>query len=665
MTHRGVRYMPALDGLRGLAVVAVLLYHGDVSWAKGGYFGVDAFFVLSGFLITSLLLAERRDTGHIDLKAFWTRRARRLLPALALVLVAVAVYAARAATPIELSQLRRDALSTMAYVANWNQIFSHQSYFQKFAAPSALKHTWSLAIEEQFYLVWPLVVFAALRWKRMTRTKMLVGIGGLAAASATWMAVLYHPGQDPSRVYYGTDTRAQSLLIGAFLAALLSGRDFTVTWRQRRVLHAAALASVAILAFVWATTTDSAGWQYRGGFAFTAILVAIIIAGVTHIGDNGALGSALSSAPLRAVGLISYGLYLWHWPIYVYLSPDRTGLPHLQLLLLRLGVSFAVATISFVLIERPIRRGAFHGWQVRFGTPVVAGVLAVTLLAATARPLPPEFQAISASSIKPPTVTAAAVTTHHPLRVMLVGDSVAASMAPGLAAQANARGFVFWSAAVPGCGLATDVGERYIDGWEGIDPRCVPGWRTRWPLQVAAFKPDIVVMLVGGQDMFDRRINGQVTRFDTAAGATLAESDEATAVKLLSARGARVVVLTTPYYVLGWPQRVVVNRSPLYKPWTDMYNGYQRAVAKNGGGKVAILDLNRLLDPNGVWTDTVDGIQVRTFDKCHLSTAGANFVAKWLSPQLAKLAPQPTNPISGGHGLVAATIATPQALPHP
>jgi lysophospholipase L1-like esterase len=190
----------------------------------------------------------------------------------------------------------------------------------------------------------------------------------------------------------------------------------------------------------------------------------------------------------------------------------------------------------------------------------------------------------------------------------------------------------------------------------------VPGWRTRWPLQVAAFKPDIVVMLVGGQDAFDRRINGQVIKFDTPAGASLAESDEKEAVKLLSARGARVVVLTTPYYVLGWPQKVQVDRSPLYKPWTDMYNGYQRTVVKQAGGKVAILDLNRLLDPAGVWTDTVDGIQVRTFDKCHLSTAGSNFVAQWLTPQLAKLAPQSAIPISGVHGLAVATIAIPQAL---
>jgi peptidoglycan/LPS O-acetylase OafA/YrhL len=167
--------MPALDGLRALAVIAVLLYHGNVSWARGGYFGVDAFFVLSGFLITSLLLGEWRSSQRIDLRAFWTRRARRLLPAVVLVVAAVAGYAGTAARPIELHQLRRDAFSTLGYVANWNQIFSHQSYFEQYAAPSPLRHVWSLAIEEQFYVLWPLVVFGLLRVgrgsRRATRTR--------------------------------------------------------------------------------------------------------------------------------------------------------------------------------------------------------------------------------------------------------------------------------------------------------------------------------------------------------------------------------------------------------------------------------------------------------------------------------------------------------------
>ena len=230
-------YMPALDGIRALAVAAVLLYHGEVSWAQGGYLGVDAFFVLSGFLITSLLLAEWRGEGRIALSAFWARRARRLLPALFLVLAGVAVYGAVVAAPVELDQLRRDGLSALGYVANWGQIFSHQSYFQSFAAPSPLRHTWSLAIEEQFYLVWPLLVAGVLRWRRGSFRSLTMITGALLVASATWMVLLYTPGADPTRVYYGTDTRAQSLLMGALLALVLARRRRPMGDAATRVLH--------------------------------------------------------------------------------------------------------------------------------------------------------------------------------------------------------------------------------------------------------------------------------------------------------------------------------------------------------------------------------------------------------------------------------------------
>ena len=267
MRHRGLRYMPALDGFAALAVLAVLLYHGNVSWAHGGYFGVDAFFVLSGFLITGLLLAEWRDEGGINFKQFWVRRARRLLPALALVVVAVAIYAARYAMPIELHQLRRDALSTIGYVANWSQIFAHQSYFEQFAAPSALKHTWSLAIEEQFYLVWPLLVFAAMRLGRGSKKVLLGGCLVLATASAIEMAVLYSPGHDPSPRRTTAPTPARS--------RCSSARSSRSSFRGARRFAAAPAAprctaprspprSVSRSSGRLTNETDS--WQYRGGF---------------------------------------------------------------------------------------------------------------------------------------------------------------------------------------------------------------------------------------------------------------------------------------------------------------------------------------------------------------------------------------------------------------
>jgi peptidoglycan/LPS O-acetylase OafA/YrhL len=641
MSARGLRYIPALDGLRALAVVAVLLYHGNVSWMKGGYLGVDAFFVLSGFLITSLLLVEWDSSGGIGLKHFWARRARRLLPALALVVGFVALYAALFASPIELNQLRRDGLSTLFYGSNWTQIFTHQSYFEQFAAPSALKHTWSLAIEEQFYLVWPLLVLGALRLGRGSKRFLLGGCAVLALASALEMAYLYQPGHDPSRVYYGTDTRAQSLLIGAILALLLADRGRVRSPRVRTFLHGGAIVSAVVLGMLWTTTTDGDAWQYRGGFVVAAVLVAVVIASVAQADDSSPLGRVLSSTPLRAIGIISYGLYLWHWPIYVFLSPDRTGVNGAALLMMRLTATFAVAALSYFLVESPIRHGALRGPSLRIATPAVALVLAILVITSTATNQA-AFSATSASQLRPPSVrTGAAATAKlarskaRPVRVMLVGDSVADSLSPGLAAALTARGYVFWNASVPGCGLASDVGERWFGEWRGVDPHCLPGWRQRWPSEIKAFRPDIVVGLFGGQDAFDRRIDGRVFPFDTADGAALAHEDLQGAVKILSAGGAHIVLLNTPYYVLGWPQQVQVDRSTLNPAWIDRFNGFEHDVAAAQPRRVTVLNLNHYLDPDGHWTDTVDGIKVRTFDKCHLSPAGAAFVAKWLTPQLA------------------------------
>ena len=583
---RGLSYMPALDGLRAVAVMAVLLYHGNVSWARGGYFGVDAFFVLSGFLITSLLLAEWRSTRRIDLKAFWIRRARRLLPAVLVVVAAIALYAATVAQPVELHQLRRDAFSTLGYVANWNQIFSHQSYFEQYAAPSPLRHVWSLAIEEQFYLLWPLVVFGLLRLGRGSRRALAATCAVLAAGSAVLMAVLYQPGADPSRVYYGTDTRAQSLLIGALLATLLARRRGVTSLHRRAALHGTAIVAAIALAFIWTTTAERAAWQYRGGFALAAVLVALVITSVTEPNGAGPLGALLSIGALRAIGTISYGLYLWHWPIYVYLDEARTQLDGASLLALRLAVTFGIAIGSYCIVEQPIRLGALRGWSVRVLVPAGAAALAVALVVATSGTMPRAFQEVSAGELAPPPAagdlaaaaaqpTPAAPGPAAPLRVMLVGDSVARSLGPGIGRATAAQGIEFWDGSVPGCGLATDVGERWFGQWQGLDQRCVPGWRERWPAQVKQFDPDIVVTLFGAQDAFDRRIDGTEVKFDTNEGRALAERDLQTAITSLSSSGAEVVLLTAPYYKLCCPMRIDQDRSPINEAWVARYNEMQ------------------------------------------------------------------------------------------
>ena len=643
-------YMPALDGVRAMAVAAVLLYHGDVSWAQGGYLGVDAFFVLSGFLITSLLLAEWRGEGRIALSAFWARRARRLLPALFLVLGGVAVYGAVVAAPIELEQLRRDGLSTLGYVANWGQIFSHQSYFQSFAAPSPLKHTWSLAIEEQFYLVWPLLVAGVLRWRRGSFRSLTVITGALMAASATWMFVLYKPGVDPTRVYYGTDTRAQSLLMGALLALVLARRKQPIGTAATRLLHSGAIVSAFALGWIWTHTSEEAGWLYRGGFMLCAVLVAIVIASVTRP-MPGLLGALLSLRAVRWVGMVSYGLYLWHWPLYVLISKERTGLDGAPLLFTRLAVTFAVATLSFYLVERPIRRGSLRRWRARVTAPATAGLLATALVFTTGGAVA-RLSEVAAADLGPaPSAPATPPGQTGPVRVMIVGDSVANSMAPGFERAAAAQGLTVWNAAVDGCGITQDVGEQRVWDWQPARPECSPGWRQRWPLQIGQFNPDVVVMLLGTDDAFDRRIDGQVINYDSPAGDNLTRSDLEQAISILSSGGARVVVLTTPYNVIGWPRRIQIDRSAYNPSWVDRWNTNLRAVATGHPNTVTIADLNHFLGPDGKWDDLVNGVKIHTYDKMHLSPEGADLVAGWLSPELVRLARSPTPTVNASVGV--------------
>ena len=391
-------YRPALDGLRAVAVLAVMLYHGGVSWTVGGFLGVDVFFVLSGFLITSLLVKEWSRTGRIGLRAFWLRRARRLLPAVILMLLAVLAYAV--VVPQQQAGLRGASLSTLAYVSNWWFMLSGQSYFAQFVEPSMLRHTWSLAIEEQFYILFPLVLVALLgRLRLRTPTLRVVLLGG-AITSAVLMAALYDPASDPSRAYYGTDTRMQALLLGAVLAlspSLLRPRKALyarVGGRLVPVPGAGLLGVVALgglLAMV-VVARELAPWMYRGGFLLAAALSAVVIASVTAA-PRSALGRVLSWRPVVAVGVLSYGLYLWHWPVFIALSHDRTGLDGPSLLFARFAVTGVLALVSFRLVEEPIRTQRLQRrfTPTQWSRTVVAatvGVVAATLLStASAEPV--------------------------------------------------------------------------------------------------------------------------------------------------------------------------------------------------------------------------------------------------------------------------------------
>jgi peptidoglycan/LPS O-acetylase OafA/YrhL/CubicO group peptidase (beta-lactamase class C family) len=364
-------YLPSLDGLRALAVAVVLLYHADLP-VRGGYLGVEAFFVLSGFLITGILVAEWLQHGRIDLGNFWMRRARRLLPALLLVIAGVLMIAATL-PPAETGGLRADILAALGYVMNWHLILSGQSYFDAGVRPALLQHLWSLAVEEQFYLLWPLLF--ALGARLLRPLGLLLATLALAVAGLTLGAMLFDPGADPSRIYYGTDTRSGGLLLGAALAMLWA------PWRQPilqrpgvgLVADGAGLLALGGLGVAAAQLFSGHPLLYRGGLALVALATILVIMGATHPHAR-LLPRLLGLAPLRWVGQRSYGIYLWHWPIFQitrpYLDVPMDG-P--LLLALRIGAAVLLAELSFRFVEEPVRRGALVALWRNLSAAVSAG----------------------------------------------------------------------------------------------------------------------------------------------------------------------------------------------------------------------------------------------------------------------------------------------------
>ncbi|MET0818730.1 MAG: acyltransferase, partial [Solirubrobacteraceae bacterium] len=354
-TERALPFAPALDGLRAIAVIAVLLYHGGVAWMPGGFLGVDLFFCLSGYLITSLLLAELRGKGRIDLKAFWLRRARRLLPA-AFVVIAVATAAAAILVPGDLAQTRGDAVASFFYVDNWHQLFVGQSYFAAFERPSLLRHMWSLSIEEQFYVLWPLALGFGIA--RFGRRQTALAAFGAALLSAALMALLFTSGSDPSRVYYGTDTHAVGLLLGATLAFLWPLGHFASPRRPSALAVLDVTAGVALAAVLLAMVTwhDYDALVYRGGIALFSLTAVVLIAAVVH--PAGRAAHLLGIAPLRWIGARSYGIYLWHWPVMALTRPGiDVQWPLPVLLAFQIGLTVALAAVSYRWLEQPFRTG--------------------------------------------------------------------------------------------------------------------------------------------------------------------------------------------------------------------------------------------------------------------------------------------------------------------
>ncbi len=347
-------YMPGIDGLRAVAVLAVFFYHVNLDWMSGGWLGVDLFFVISGFLITSLLLREYEKNNHINVLEFWFRRARRLLPAVVVMISVVMVLALLFARD-SIDSLRGDAIAGLLYVENWHLIFTDQSYFETFVRPSLLRHLWSLSVEEQFYLIWPIVFAFGLT--QLNRTRLLGMVIAGILASTLLMILLYSPTGDVTHAFYGTDTRAAALLVGVALALVWTPGEIPAPDNKRLGLLLDVVGAIALFMVIRSLITfnDFDPSSYEGGLLGFALWCGIVIGACAHPATQ--LNRVLGAAPLLWLGLRSYSFYLWHWPIVTLTRPELdVPIPEGILIPLQLGVTLLLAHLSYEYIEQPFRR---------------------------------------------------------------------------------------------------------------------------------------------------------------------------------------------------------------------------------------------------------------------------------------------------------------------
>ena len=629
-------HIPALDGARGIAIALVLGYHFGVPGMNGGFLGVDLFFVLSGFLITTLLLDEYRATARIDIVQFWFRRARRLLPAL-FVLIAVLVVLAWSATAFEKGVLRWDILASLGYVANWRFILAGQSYFNEFITASPVRHLWSLAIEEQFYVVWPLLIFGALAWfGSRVRWSWRAGAVLLAAGaigSAVLMAATYQEA-DPSLAYYSTFARAHELLVGA-LAAVVLARVPQV--RAAISARAAAIAIVSLVSIVVAgvlTGDTDARYYFGGSLLYSVVSAALILSLVVGTRGRGLAHRALSLRPIVWLGAVSYGVYLWHWPVTIWLRPDTVNLDGIALFGLRLGATLLIAGASFYLVERPIRRGTLGTIRLRPMIALVAatlcfGVLATgTVLATRGWEPPPAFLSDD------PVLQVHAVDDARGT-IGVIGDSVALSIYPGMRQAGEARSLSTVSAAVAGCGVGDALRTEDNGTLQWKTERCaetIPALQTE---MIRTYDPD-VVFWHSQRDRQDIRIGATNLEAPSAGWRQALYDDWDRTLERLGAGGA-TVVLVPPLFTQRTDPADCAGPDGLATPeCVDpvMSNGALRSIylewaeTHRDDGLIVIDEAARLC-PAAPCPAVIDGVNLRR-DHIHFSTDGAALLSNWL-----------------------------------
>jgi peptidoglycan/LPS O-acetylase OafA/YrhL/lysophospholipase L1-like esterase len=607
----------ALDGLRGLAVAVVVLYH--AGHLRGGFLGVDVFFVLSGYLITKVLLRSSR--AGVDLRSFWARRARRLLPALFVMLaVVVPVYALGFASPTELTVLRREGLATLAYVSNWQQILSGQTYWAATLDASPLRHTWSLSVEEQFYLVWPLALVALLA-RGGVRTVRAGAIGGAVAAGGLTIVFAHFGTFSLNALYLSTITRSTGLLAGAALAAWQHQTASRRRSPQASVgLEVAALTAAVVLAVMVVTVGVSESRLYTGGLALSALCGLILVAAASNP-VPGPIVRSLHAPPLVHLGAISYGVYLWSWPIMQMVNERHTDLRGWPLVAVQVAMTLVVAETSWRYLERPILAGAIpapRSQRALIGA-TVAVVLIVLVSTIGARPADPTGV---------DTGGYAAGTAPDAPKILVVGDSVPAVLArEGIRPLRDELGVSVVSRAVPGCILLRDRGE--VKGTEGNVRDDVTPCNQDWRAEVQELQPDIALVMFGqfANDQID--LDGAFRRpcdpeYQAAEREALTEG-----IDDLTSSGARVVLVTAPWSSVDW----VTDSGEVLAGRMTCLNDIYRSMADERDD-VDVVDLASYICPSPTQCQSkIDGIDLRE-DTVHFRDEGAEKIARWLVPQV-------------------------------
>jgi peptidoglycan/LPS O-acetylase OafA/YrhL len=649
---RPLGHIAELDGLRGLAVIGVLAFHAD--HLRGGFLGVDLFFVLSGWLITRLLLIETSTTGGVDLMAFWGRRMRRLLPAVLALLVVVSGYAwlwGDTASRVDTSDVGPWA---QWYVANWHAIGDAGDYWALFSEPSMFDHLWSLAIEEQFYVVWPVAI--ALLWRRSRRperTGWILMTSGVVLA--TLLAVVLAGNSGATRVYMGTDTRAASILCGAVAAMPISARAMSRLMRARAGSWVLWLAVGVIALMWWRVDGATASWLFRGGLTAHAMLSAIVISSLVARREadiRGLLSRVVAGRGLQWCGRLSYSLYLWHWPVYIVVA-DRTDLDGWRLTLVRVAATVVVSVTGYQLVEQYVRRRAqwAHGrhgtistavamaavsiWWVALPTParLVAGVDATRVLAA-----PPTTSTAPASTTDPPvdgllpnptaptaangdavnttavaTTESTTTTTSEPqaevripwdvTTVLWHGDSVAHDAAPAIVAAFAAMGIEVTDLSFPG--------SRLTELPNGDDP--------------------LERIVTAAEDSKPQIVFHQLTTWDTLAEPIAQRRATERLAELAASIGATLVVVTSPVEASA-----VVDDIDIQRHLAIVTN-----TARDADEHIEIWDQSGVFGTTFTIDIDGDGIPERKRDGVHLCPSGAARFAVWLTDTTAEMASHP------------------------